>query len=81
MDYTLSHSSDELAVIIAPQFKETDVNTIATIIERYKSQDSWKADLVFEEDAFTLLQNILEEAGELERRVPYEDLVTTVYVK
>ena len=36
-------------------------------------------DLNFEEDSFTLLQNILEEAGELEMRVPYEDLVTTKF--
>ncbi len=33
--------------------------------------------MIFEEDSFTLLQNILEEAGELEKRVPYEDLVNT----
>lgn len=81
MDYTNSHSSDELAVIIAPQFKETDVNTIATIIERYKSQNTWKSDLVFEESSFTLLQNILEEAGELSERVPYEKLVTNRFTK
>lgn len=81
VEYTTTHSSDELAVIIAPQFKETDVNTIATIIERYKSQDTWKEDLVFEKEAFTLLQNILEEAGELKERVPYEDLVTDDFTK
>lgn len=62
-----------------PRFKETDAATIAAIVERYKDQDTWKKDTVFEKDSFELLENILEEAGQLKERVPYEDLVTTVY--
>ena len=38
-------------------------------------------DTVIEQDSFDLLQNILEEAGELPKRVPYEDLVTTEFSK
>ena len=81
MEFVDSHSSEEIAKAIAPQFKETDAETLTTIVERYKAQDSWRSDLVFTEDAFTLLQNILEEAGELPQRVPYEDLVTTEFVQ
>ena len=76
-----THSSAEIAAIIAPQFKETDQDALNTIVGRYKAQDSWKYDLVFTEEAFTLLQNILEEAGELSQRVPYEDLVNVDFVK
>ena len=79
MDYVNSHSPEEIANIIQPQFKETDLETITTIVKRYKDQDTWKKDLNFEKDSFTLLQNILEEAGELEKRVSYEDLVTTEF--
>ena len=64
---------------IRDRFKETDTATIATIIERYKEQDTWKNDTVFEKESFELLENILEEAGELKERVPYEDLVTTAF--
>ena len=81
LDYVNSHSSQEIAETISPQFKETDVADIAAIIERYKAQDTWKEDTVFEESSFNLLQNILEEAGELPKRVPYEDLVTTEFSK
>ncbi len=72
-----THSAKEIAAVIQPQFEETDLETITTIVERYAAQDTWKADLIFEDSSFTLLQNILEEAGELEKRVPYEDLVNT----
>ena len=81
MDYVRNHTPEEIAEAIHPQFEETDVETITTIVKRYYDQDSWKDNLIFEEDAFTLLQNILEEAGELEKRVPYEDLVNTAYAK
>lgn len=77
MDYVQNHSPEEIAKVIAPQFKETDLDTITTIITRYYEQDTWKEDLIFEEDSFTLLQDILDEAGELDQRVPYEDLVNT----
>lgn len=79
MDFVQSHSASEIAAIIQPQFKESDLETITTIVERYAAQDTWKADLIFEEKSFTLLQNILEEAGELEKRVPYSDLVDTTF--
>lgn len=81
MDYVQSHTPEEIAQIIAPQFEETDLETITTIVERYASQDTWKADLIFEKDSFDLLQNILEEAGELDGRVPYEELVDTTYAE
>lgn len=81
LDYVNSHSPEEIAKVIQPQFKETPLENITVIIERYQSQDTWKEDTVFEQESFELLQNILEEAGELPKRVPYEDLVTTEYAK
>lgn len=81
MDYVQSHTPEEISAIIAPQFKETDADTITTIVTRYYNQDTWKSDLIFEEDSFNLLQDILEEAGELTKRVPYEDLVITEFAE
>ena len=81
IDYVNSHSAEEIAKTIQPQFKETPLENITKIIERYKEQDTWKEDTIFEKDSFDLLQNILEEAGELPARVPYEDLVTTEFSK
>lgn len=79
MDYVGSHSPEEIAKIIQPQFPETDLEIISKIVARYQKQDTWKADTVFQEDSFHLLQNILTEAGVLEEKVPYDQLVTRVY--
>ena len=81
MDYVQSHTPEEIAEVIAPQFKETDLDTITTIVKRYYDQDTWKENLIFEKSSFELLENILEEAGELDERVPYEDLVTTKFAE
>ena len=79
LEYVNTHSAEEIAKVIQPQFKATDEDTIATIVGRYKDQDTWKGDTVFEKDSFELLENILEEAGELNERVPYDKLVTTEF--
>jgi len=79
MDYVSSHSPEEIAKIIQPQFKETDLDTLTTIVKRYHDQETWKDNLIFEEDSFNLLQNILESAAELDERAPYSNLVTTEF--
>lgn len=81
MDYVQLHTPEEIATVIEPQFPETDLDTIITIITRYYDQDTWKDNLIFEEESFNLLQDILEEAGELENRVPYMKLVTTEFAE
>lgn len=81
MDYVQKHTPEDIAKVIEPQFPETDLETITTIVTRYYDQDTWKDNLVFEEDSFNLLQDILESAGELEERAPYADLVTTEFAE
>lgn len=81
MDYVRSHSPSETASVIKPQFPETTLEMITTIVTRYYEQDTWKSNLIFEERSFDLLQDILESAGELEKRTPYKDLITTEFAE
>ncbi len=81
MDYVNTHTPEEIAQTIAPQFAETDLETLTTIVRRYHEQDTWKENLIFEPESFELLQDILEEAGELEERVPYEKLVNVTFAE
>ena len=77
MEYVNTHTPEEIAKVIAPQFEETDVETIEMIVKRYHDQETWKNDLIFSQESFDLLQNILMEAGELPQQVPYSELVNT----
>ena len=81
MEYVQSHTPEEIAEVIAPQFAETDLDTVTAIVKRYYDQDTWKSNLIFEKESFELLEDILEDSGELSERVSYEDLVTTKYAQ
>ena len=81
MEYVQSHTPEEIAEVIAPQFAETDLDTVTAIVKRYYDQDTWKSNLIFEKESFELLEDILEDSGELSERVSYEELVTTKYAR
>lgn len=81
MDYVQSHTPEEIAKTISGQFKETDEKTLVLLVTRYYEQDTWKENLIFEESSLDLLQDILDEAGELEKRVPYKEIVTTEFAE
>ncbi len=79
MDYVNTHTAEEIAKVIKPQFKETDIDTVTKIVTRYKDQQTWKEDLVFKEESFHLLLDILDSSDMLSKPAPYSDLVDTTY--
>lgn len=81
MEYVENHDAAEIARVIAPQFEGTDMDTLTTIVNRYRDQDSWRTDLMFTEASYELLLDVLESAGQLEKRPEYETLVTTDYIE
>jgi NitT/TauT family transport system substrate-binding protein len=81
LDYVNTHTPEEIAKVIQPQFKETGLDTVTAIVKRYADQNTWKENTVFEEESFTLLQDILNEAGVLKAKAPYSDLINTEFAK
>jgi NitT/TauT family transport system substrate-binding protein len=72
-----SHSAREVAESIQPFFEDTDIEIIETVVERYKNQGSFATDPILDQDEWSNLQNIMEEAGELPKRVEHNILVDT----
>ncbi len=81
LEYTLSHTPEEIAEVISPQFKETDMDTLTTIVSRYHEQETWKENLIFEESSYNLLLDILSESGELTDRPAYKDLIDSSFAE
>ncbi|MBQ8892282.1 MAG: ABC transporter substrate-binding protein [Bacilli bacterium] len=77
LDYVHSHTSMEIAEVIKDEFPDTGISDLATVIERYKSVDTWPATTEFTEESFDHLQDIMINAGELKEKVNYKDLVYT----
>lgn len=76
-----SHTAEEIAKVIQPYFPEADLELITTIVTRYKDQDTWKTEPIFDEVGFELLQDVLDSSGQLSKRVSYDDLVTTEFAE
>ncbi len=81
MDYLNSHTEYEVAESIVKQFPSTTIKSIETSIKNYKKIDAWKQNLQTTESSFTRLQDIMENAGELSKRVPFVDAVDTSLAK
>lgn len=81
MNYINTHTSEETAKIIAPQFKEIDLETLTKIITRYSEQDTWDTNLIFEKESYELLLDVLQESDELSERPPYDSLVNITFAE
>ncbi|MBM7608223.1 NitT/TauT family transport system substrate-binding protein [Lysinibacillus composti] len=80
-DWVYASSSEEVAEVIQPFFEDTEVELIATVVERYKSQESYAKDPILDEEEWNNLQDIMEEAGELPKRMDYNELVDTSFAE
>ncbi|MBU8791849.1 ABC transporter substrate-binding protein [Oceanobacillus caeni] len=70
-----------LAEIVSPYFEDTDIELLASSIERYKNQDSFATDPLLDKEEWEQLKTIMDEAGELPEDVPYEELVNTEFAE
>ena len=81
MVWVQEHTSKEVAEAILPQFPDSDVEFLATVVQNYKDQDTWKPDLVLAEDGYNRMIDIIKTAGELEEGAPYDKVVITDFAK
>ncbi len=76
-----THSSEEIAKSIEPFFQDTDIELITTVVDRYKSQHSFATNPSLDQEEWDNLQNIMDEAGELPKRVDHSKLVDNSYAE
>ena len=67
--------SEVVAKDIYEFFPELSLNDLTAIIERYKTSDAWADSTEITEEDFDHLQEIMESAGELDKRAPYDKLI------
>lgn len=71
------NSAKEIAKVIQPHFEDTDLEIIEMVVERYKGQGSYATNPILDEKEWNNLQDIMDEAGELPKRVDHGTLVNT----
>ena len=68
-----------VAPLLTSYFEGTSEASLAASVKRYKEIDSWRKEMTVSADSFNRLQDIIENAGELERRVKYTERVDNSY--
>ena len=71
----------EIAKVIKPYFDDTTEEQLEKSVERYKEIDAWCTDPILTEDSLNNLMDVIEYAGELDKRVEYSKVVNTDIAK
>lgn len=79
--WTKNHSSKEIAEKIQQFFPDTTVESLEQSVQKYKDIDAWKENPVLKQEAFDKLQLIMTEAGELQKKAPYDKIVNNNYAE
>lgn len=76
-----NHTNREVAEAIVDFFPDTELNLLEKVIARYRQVDVWKTDPILKEEDFERLQTVMQEAGELSIKAPYEKIVNNKYAE
>ncbi len=76
-----NHSALEIANAIAPSFPDTDIEVLKTVVQRYKDIGAWSETPVMKEESFNNLQNVMTEAGELEKNADFNSVVDNSFAQ
>lgn len=74
-----NHSDEEIAKSLQPHFPDADLEILVSVADRYRSIGAWAPNLILTEEGLNKLQDIMMEAGELDKLVPYDKIVTTKF--
>ena len=75
------HTAREIAEVIQDFFPDSDLDMLEKSIQSSKDIDAWNDTPVLEEEAFDRLQTVMEEAGELTEKAPYDVIVNNDFAK
>ncbi len=81
LEYTHNHTAKEVAENIGVYFPDSSINDLEVMVQNYMNIDAWFDNTYIEENDFNHIQDIIENANELDKRAPYDKLVTNKYSK
>ncbi len=79
--YAQTEDAARVAEHLTAHFPSTSAASLATSVESYRAIDAWVSDMAMTKESFERLQDIIESAGELERRADFDALTDNSYAK
>lgn len=75
------HTAKEIAEVIQSFFPDTSVEMLESAVQTYKDIDTWNETPELKEESFERLQEVMTQAGELTKKVPFEKIVNNKYAE
>lgn len=76
-----THTAREIAEVIASSFPDSDVKVLEKVAQRYKDIDAWSHTPIMTEESFERLEDVIQQAGELETRAPFTAIVVNDFAE
>ena len=81
LEWVKTHTAEEIADDIAEYFPDTDRELLITVVQNYIDIDPWNTTPIVSESGFDLLQTIMEEAGQLDKRALFNEVVDNSFAE
>lgn len=75
------HTAKEIAEVIQSFFPDTSVEMLESAVQTYKDIDAWNETPELKEESFERLQEVMTQAGELTKKVPFEKIVNNKFAE
>lgn len=80
-NYLISATDQEIIDALKPSFSTTTDEIIVSAVRNYMDFDMWKSTPVMNKADFERLQDVMQNAGELQKRINFEDVVNNTYAE
>lgn len=75
------NTAKEIAEVIQSFFPDTSVEMLESAVKTYKDIEAWNETPELKEESFERLQEVMTQAGELTKKVPFEKIVNNKYAE
>jgi NitT/TauT family transport system substrate-binding protein len=79
--WTHAHSAQEIAALIAPDFKDVPVATIEAVVSEYKKVKIWANDPLLRPEGMDQMIGLMVDGGILKQKFPYSQLVNATFAQ
>ncbi len=79
--WVYEHTDVEVAEAIKSYFSDSSIEDLTTAVKNYRSIEAWAKDPTLTVESLNKLMDIIELANQLDKRAPYDKIVTTEYAR
>jgi NitT/TauT family transport system substrate-binding protein len=79
--WTDTHSAEEIAKLVQPDFANVPLETIIAVVTEYKKVKIWATDPLLQRDGMKRMLDLMVDGGIIKTQVPYEQIVNASFAQ